>query len=41
MARPVKSGIGLFAALFTAVIFEIIENSQMTIELFRNNSGTQ
>jgi hypothetical protein len=41
IAGPVKSGIGIFAALFTAVIFEVIENSQMIIELFKNNSGTQ
>ena len=37
--RTGSKGIGMLVTLFFATLFEMMENSQLTIQLFRDNSG--
>ena len=34
-----SGGAGLFTTLVTALVFEVLENSEFLVELFRQNSG--
>ena len=37
--RPIRSGFGLIVTLFVALAFEQMENSPLTIKMFRKHSG--
>ena len=39
ISQATRSGMGLFVTLIHATLFEVIENSQAIIELFRENTG--
>ena len=38
--NSISGGAGLFATLVSALVFEVVENSEMVIDTFRKNSGT-
>ena len=37
--NSMSGGAGLFATLVSALVFEVVENSEMVIDTFRKNSG--